>query len=242
MLFQKIILAGALFLLLTAQAPIQKKEKKEDELFKANNSFSAPVVKVLQGDLISIELDGEPISIRLAEIDAPEIRQPFSRQSRNFVEELVLKKRVTVVVKTFDLFKRVVGEVFLKDGRSLNREIVKWGFAWHYKINPTPDKVLGALEYHAWENKLGLWLDKSPVPPWKFRSSTEIPDPPSSPTKVDYDRIFEYGLIGDKRNRTYNWPACTNYKLPSKKYLLIFASKLEAEGLGYRLGKSCPKN
>lgn len=241
MLFQKIILSGFLFLLLTAQVPVQKKEK-EDEPHKSNNSFAAQVVKVLQGDLISIELDGEPLSIRLAEIDAPEIRQPFSRQSRNFVEEMVLNKQVTVVVKTLDLFKRVVGEVFLKDGRSLNREIVKWGFAWHYKINPTPDKVLGALEYQAWEKKLGLWLDKNPVPPWKFRSSTEIPDPPSSPTKVDYDRIFEYGLIGDKRNRTYNWPSCKNYKLPSKKYLLIFASKLEAEALGYKLGRNCPKN
>ncbi|GEM_PF-193562 len=242
MQFYKTILFGALFIFLTAQAPIQKKAKeKEDERFKANNSFGAPVVKVLQGDLISVELDGEPISIRLSEIDAPEIRQPFSRQSRNYVEDLVLKKRVTVVVKTVDIFKRVVGEVFLKDGRSLNREIVKWGFAWHYKVNPKIDKVLGALEYQAWEKKLGLWLDKNPIPPWKFRSSTEIPNPPSSPTKVDYDRIYEYGLVGNTRNRIYNWPACTNYKLPSRKNLLIFSSKLGAESLGYRSGKSCPK-
>jgi endonuclease YncB( thermonuclease family) len=240
MFFSKSIFAGAIFLLLTAQTPIVKKEKP-DERFKANNSFGAPVVKVLQGDLISVELDGELISIRLAEIDAPEERQPFSRQSRNFVEELVMKKQVTIVVKSVDRFKRVIGKVFLKDGKSLNREVVKWGYAWHYKVNLKEDKYLAALEYQAWGKKLGLWLDKNPIPPWKFRSSTEIPEPPYSPTKVDYDRIFEYGLVGDTRNRIYNFPNCTNYQIPPKNFLLIFSSKLGAESLGYRTGKSCPK-
>ena len=239
MLLQKTILAVVLSLLLNAQLPIHK---NEDAVVKQNKSFEALVVNVIHGDLIAVQLASRTIGIRLAEIDAPEVRQPFSRQSRDFVEEIALKKRVQIVVKTFDLYNRVVGEVFLKDGKSLNREIIKWGLAWHYKVNPMPDKTLSTLEYQAWSKKLGLWLDKNPVPPWKFRSSNEIPEPPSSPNQVDYDRIFEYGLIGNTQTHFYNWPACTKYNLPTKKYLLLFTNKFEAENLGYRMGKSCPKN
>ena len=155
MKFYKTIFFGTLFILLTAQSvTIEKREKKkETELFKLLGSSGANVVKVLHGDLISVEIDGKPIIIRLSEIDAPEVRQPFSRQSRNFVEELVLKKQVTVIVKTVDVLKRIIGEVFLKDGTSLNREIVKWGFAWHYRVNTKVDKILETLEYQAWDKK-----------------------------------------------------------------------------------------
>ncbi len=45
---------------------------------------------------------------------------------------------VTVQVVDRDRYGRTVGEVLLPDGRSLNRELVKAGFAWWY-WRYTPD-------------------------------------------------------------------------------------------------------
>ena len=40
---------------------------------------------------------------------------------------------VTVQPGDRDRYERTVGEVILEDGRSLNRELVKAGFAWWYR-------------------------------------------------------------------------------------------------------------
>jgi len=219
----------------------QLNPKKADELFKANKSFSAKVAGVPHGDLITISWNNEFISIRLAEIDSPDPRQPFSRQARQFTESLALNQTIKVTVNFVDQFQRVVGLVTLSDGRILNHEVVRWGYAWHYKVASKPNPILEQLEYRAWKKRLGFWIEKSPTPPWKFRADATSPSPPASPTKVDYDRIFEYGLTGNKSTQIYAWPACQGYRLPQKTDRIIFSSKLEAESLGYRSKKTCPK-
>lgn len=42
-------------------------------------------------------------------------------------------KAVTIRSAGSDAYRRTLGEVILGDGRSLNRELVAQGFAWHYK-------------------------------------------------------------------------------------------------------------
>ena len=145
-IFQVLLISASLLMV------SQLNNKKEDELFKANDSFSAKVVAAHQGDLITIGLDNEFIGIRLAEIDSPEPQQPFSRQARLFTEGLVLDQTVKITVNFVDLHQRVVGIVTLPDGRILNNEVVRWGFAWHYKVSSTPNPFLEQLEYQAWKN------------------------------------------------------------------------------------------
>lgn len=219
----------------------QLDEKKGEEMLASNNTFPARVKAVPSGDTISIDLEGEIISVRLAEIDSPEPRQEFGRQAQRFTEDLVLNQLVKVKVKFVDKFQRVVAEVMLRNDHSLNAEVVRWGYAWHYKVAPEPKPFLEQMEYEAWKNHLGLWVNKNPVPPWKFRSGTTIPNPPISPNEVDYDRIFEYGLFGNKNSHIYSWPSCLDYKIPEKENRIIFSSKLEAESLGYQAGDHCPK-
>ena len=58
----------------------------------------------------------------------------------------------------------------LPDGRNLNREIVKAGFAWWFRKYAPKDKELEALESEARAAKCGLWADPHPVPPWDYRA------------------------------------------------------------------------
>ncbi len=68
-----------------------------------------------------------------------------------------------------DRYGRTIGEVMLPDGRVLNHELVKAGFAWWYRKYAPDDDALEQLEQEARDAKLGLWVDPHPVPPWEWR-------------------------------------------------------------------------
>ena len=226
------------FSLLIAVSP----GKNTIEPFLKKSTFTAEVVGVSEGDLISVKLDEGFISVRLVEVDSPEIRQTFGRQARNFTRDLIAGKKVTIIVKMVDRYKRIIGEVVLPDGRSLNQEVVRWGYAWHYKADPKPSKTLSKLEYNAWQKNLGLWIDSDPVPPWKFRGGGSSHEPPVSSAQVDYDEIFNYGLIGDPKTLRYQWPACKNYKSLPPEERIVFTNKVQAEGMGYQADNNCSSN
>ena len=47
------------------------------------------VEKIIDGDTVYATLEGKPYKLRLTEIDAPERDQPFGRQSKVFLRELL---------------------------------------------------------------------------------------------------------------------------------------------------------
>jgi endonuclease YncB( thermonuclease family) len=53
-----------------------------------------------------------PFPGRLAEIDAPEKRQPFGERSKQSLSDLVYGKRVKVNQQDVDRYGRVVGRVY----------------------------------------------------------------------------------------------------------------------------------
>ncbi len=59
--------------------------------------------------------------------------------------------------------------MILPDGKNLNHEIVKAGFAWWFRKYAPKDKVLEELEPQARAARRGLWADPRPVPPWEWR-------------------------------------------------------------------------
>jgi endonuclease YncB( thermonuclease family) len=117
--------------------------------------------------------------VRLANIDAPEISQPFGKQARKLATDLALKKTVRVDYAFKDKYGRLIGELFLPEGNLLNEEMLKAGLAWHYKVKHPQSTFLEQLEYKAWEKKLGLWVQDTPIPPWEFRREKGPLSPPS---------------------------------------------------------------
>jgi len=80
--------------------------------------------------------------------------------------------------KAGNRYRRTIGEISLPDGRNLNQEIVKAGFAWWFRRYAPEDKELERLEAEAREAKRGLWVDPEPVPPWEFRKLSKTSSPP----------------------------------------------------------------
>ncbi len=142
-------------------------------------SWRGRVAGVADGDTLTIEREVHaalgPRSrprerVRLAGIDAPEREQPFGTSSRRLVSELTGGGAVRVREQGRDRYGRLLAEVFLADGRSLNRELVRLGAAWWFRRYAPDDGELAALEGEARTGGRGLWAHADPVPPWEWRS------------------------------------------------------------------------
>lgn len=136
-------------------------------LMLASPELSGKVIGISDGDTLTVLVDKKPVKIRLDGIDAPESRQAFGTKARTKLSELAFGKIVRVEAKDKDDYGRTIGIVFA-DGVNVNAEMVKAGLAWHYK-RYSMDSELDRLEREARQAKRGLWADKSPVEPWKYR-------------------------------------------------------------------------
>ena len=134
-----------------------------------NSQYAAQVIGVSDGDTIKVLHDGVPKRIRLWGIDSPELKQPFSARARQFTGDLAFGQAVKVVVRDVDRYGRQVAEVILPDGRNLNEEVVRAGFAWWFVRYARRDQVFGNLEAEARAARRGLWADAAPAAPWEFR-------------------------------------------------------------------------
>jgi endonuclease YncB( thermonuclease family) len=90
-------------------------------MFEDNNIREALVIKVHDGDTFNAEVNlgfdvKREIRIRLARINAPEVygdQTPQGLVSKNFVESNFLNKKIQVVDKGLDSFRRNLAEVYV---------------------------------------------------------------------------------------------------------------------------------
>jgi len=146
-------------------------------------TFTGQVVRVSDGDTVKVLTDqtcnsgGDCRSgkvqyrVRLAEIDAPEKKQPFGSKAKAALSELVAGQRITVEQVDKDRYGRLVANLYA-DGKWVNAELVRSGDAWVYRqYAKTP--ALFKLEEEAREGKRGLWALPEPerTPPWEWRKT-----------------------------------------------------------------------
>ena len=131
-------------------------------------TFTGPVIGVADGDTISVLRAGRREVVRLRGIDAPERRQAYGERAKQHAAALAFGKVVAVEAAGRDRHGRLLAEVRLPDGRSLNQELVRAGLAWWFWRYST-DATLGRLEAEARGARRGLWSDPAPVPPWEHR-------------------------------------------------------------------------
>ena len=107
--------------------------------------------------------------VRLAGIDAPELAkgdrkgQLFAREARGQLTTLTQGQQVKLLqagVKHRDLHGRILAEVLLPDGRSLNEIMVRDGAAYFYPhrdLSPQLQERLRNLQHEAIAERRGMW-------------------------------------------------------------------------------------
>jgi len=143
------------------------------------------VIKVFNGDTIQVKGQDTPFTVRLAGIDAPELSakkseeaQPFGREARTYLENLILNKRVSIKGYGEKSYGLMWGEVFLGD-RNVSLEMLRAGYAAVY-LEKSP-KELDLSRYYpdqkeAKAAKKGIWaLGNNYVSPaqWRKRRKTK---------------------------------------------------------------------
>ena len=126
----------------------------------------AMVISIQSGDTITVSIDGKEQQVVLAGIDAPETGQPYAEESQKALEAKIKGKKVFIQVFGKNGDNLDSAAVWL-DKRSINKEMVAEGYAWHDPKCPEYKSIAKAQEA-AKEVKLGLWAEENPTPPWKY--------------------------------------------------------------------------
>ena len=142
-------------------------------LVVSNLLFSYKVIKVNDGDTITIMMNGEKQKISLYGIDTPEINQSFGTEAKQFLSDQILNREVEIEVKDTDRYKRLVAIVYLND-KSMNELLLKEGWAWWYEAYAKIEYKYKELQEQAQEKKRGMWRNKGNIPPWEFRKMKKV--------------------------------------------------------------------
>jgi endonuclease YncB( thermonuclease family) len=144
---------------------------------------TATVLSVGDGDTVRVRAAGREVTVRLACIDAPELRQvPYGVDARQRLRTLLpIGSSVEMRSKATDRYGRRVAEL-LRSGRNLNQELVGSGAAfvyWQY-IAGCDRQTYGRLETEARLRGRGVWSVPGGITrPWDFRRgqpAAVIPD------------------------------------------------------------------
>lgn len=129
--------------------------------------ISGKVVGVVDGDTLDLLEDGRiKHRIRLAEIDAPEHNQAFGKRSKQSLSDLAYGKDATAECAGVT-YERLICKVTV-DGTYVSLAQVQRGMAWAYWRYAHDPEILRAHQQARIE-RLGLWSDPNPTPPWEFR-------------------------------------------------------------------------
>ena len=125
-------------------------------------------MSVHDGDTLTVLVERRQVKVRLTDIDAPELGQPFGMKSKQSLSELCFGKSAVLDVRGQDRYRRTIARVTCA-GTDANAEQVRRGMAWTYTRYAPADSPLFALERGARAAQRGLWADGEPMPPWEWR-------------------------------------------------------------------------
>jgi endonuclease YncB( thermonuclease family) len=135
------------------------------------------VVRVADGDTVSVlDSHNTQYKVRLHGIDTPERDQRYGRTARDALSGMVAGRNVGVVVLGKDSYGRTDGTVYLGE-RNINLAMVAAGHAWWYRYYAPDEHLLEAAEDKARAERLGLWAEPNPVPPWEWRRQQKYGKP-----------------------------------------------------------------
>ena len=124
-------------------------------------------VKVVDGDTLIIECEKNRRTVNIEGIDAPELDQPWGKEVRSFVRDMVRGEDVEIeVIENGE--EAVLARVTV-NGVDLSEMLVSRGLAWVPEGSTDADLVV--MSSKAKELPCGLFMDSEAEPPWEFRAA-----------------------------------------------------------------------
>lgn len=159
------LLTVALLLLLFA-APLQAWPGRVDHVHDGDSLHVVP------------EQGGPAVKIRLFGLDAPELgtdkwpEQPWAREARDHLQRLLPKgELVEVIALDEDKYGRTVAIIVTRpNGTIIQETMLQAGLAWAYLRYCSHCTLWQKMEQQARAAGLGLWADRAPVQPWRWKA------------------------------------------------------------------------
>jgi len=143
------------------------------------------VVSIADGDTLTVlDAQNQQHRIRLAGIDAPEKSQAFGQKSKASLSMMAFNRDVEVIGNKLDRYGRVIGKVMVADSTCNMPQYpkihdtgllqIKAGMAWWYRQyareqSPKDREEYEVAEFWTKSQRVGLWGDRDPIPPWEWR-------------------------------------------------------------------------
>lgn len=173
-LLYKSVFTLAFVISLSIALPVSAKPKGE--------SIFGKVVGVHDGDTITVLTPYmEELKIRLGEIDAPELKQPYGQKAKQMLSDMVFGKEVVIIKTDRDRYGRTVGRVYLGE-EDINRAMAAQGGAWAY-LQYLSDNAILEAQNTAQSQKIGVWALQADqvTAPWEWRKAQRQGDGGSEP-------------------------------------------------------------
>ncbi len=139
----------------------------------------ANVVKVVDGDTIDVNLEGQTYRVRYIGVDTPEYYEPYYQEAKAFNRSLVEGASLTLIrdVSETDRYGRLLRYVIAR-GLFVNYELVRRGYATAatYPPDVACSDTFASAQQDARREGLGIW---SPTP---TPTATPTPAPSATPT------------------------------------------------------------
>lgn len=181
------------------------------------------VVSVHDGDTFTLT-NGD--RVKLIGVDAPELQYCMGKEAQEYLNAMLLNKRVFISEEKRDTFGRRMGLVWIGSG-SVNQQVILRGYG---RPDYTPNSLSESLKsafIKAKEDKLGI------------HSPTCKKTSPTPPNKTCVIKSNIDKATGD---HFYHLPTCRHYNqivLDEDLGETFFCSENEAQSAGFRLAPDC---
>lgn len=132
-------------------------------------TFRGTVTHVTDGDTLWVRpaAGGEPVELRLLDLDAPEGCQSYGAEARAALRERALHQRVRVRTRGLDDYRRQLAQVEVQ-GEDVGAWLVRYGYAWSTTFRGKAGPY-ARLEAQARRERRGLWSLPGALEPRSFR-------------------------------------------------------------------------
>jgi len=162
------------FIIFTAIILLLSSCKPKDNTALNAGIIEGEVVKVVDGDTYDLQTTNQTIRVKMEGIDAPEKGMRFYKESKKYLHDLCFGHMVAFKPNGISKFNKQIGFTYLSGGLELSHEMVRAGYAWHFK-KYNSDSNIFKLELQARMAKRGIWADSNPISPRIVRRMRKTP-------------------------------------------------------------------